>query len=224
MAKVRVYVDAFNVYYGALKNRGAGTKWLDLRALVGTALRSHSVDRVVYCTARVSDPQTNAKQDRYLRALAARGGVDIVEGTYKMREKSGTIVSPPPPPGYPPGNPGRVRIRAPEEKGSDVNLASRLLIDAYEGRFDEAIVMSLDTDLAMPISHVTHHLKKAVGLLVNADRANAAGVRVSTLVAVELRKAAKYCRRYTEVQVRASQLPDPVIGPGGAVIAKPVGW
>lgn len=223
MAKVRIYVDAFNVYYGALKNRGTGTKWLDLERLLMTVLPQHAVDRVVYCTARVSDPAMNQRQDRYLRALKARG-VDIVTGTYKLRDKIGVIVSPPPPPGYPPGNPGRVKVRAPEEKGSDVNLATRLLIDAYEGRFDEAIVMSLDTDLAMPISHVTHRLGMPVGLLVNSDRLQSGGIVRQTKVAAELKMAARYVRLYTEAQVRASQLPDPVVLPSGAAIAKPAGW
>ncbi len=41
-----------------------------------------------------------------------------------------------------------------EEKGSDVNVASRLLIDALTGTIDAALVISNDSDLAFPINYV----------------------------------------------------------------------
>jgi hypothetical protein len=53
-----------------------------------------------------------------------------------------------------------------EEKGSDVNLASHLLFDAFSKSFDCAIVVSGDSDLATPIEMVKSHLKKPVGVLL----------------------------------------------------------
>ena len=38
-----------------------------------------------------------------------------------------------------------------EEKGSDVNVASHLLLDVLKGRVDAAIVISNDSDLRLPI-------------------------------------------------------------------------
>jgi uncharacterized LabA/DUF88 family protein len=38
-----------------------------------------------------------------------------------------------------------------EEKGSDVNLASYLLLDAFNREYDLAVVVSNDSDLAEPI-------------------------------------------------------------------------
>jgi hypothetical protein len=40
-----------------------------------------------------------------------------------------------------------------EEKGSDVNVATHLLIDIYEQRIDAAIVVSNDSYLALPVHH-----------------------------------------------------------------------
>lgn len=40
-----------------------------------------------------------------------------------------------------------------EEKGSDVNVATHLLIDVYEQKIDAAVVISNDSDLALPIRH-----------------------------------------------------------------------
>ncbi len=67
-----VYVDGFNLYYGALK--GSPWKWLDLFLLFKTILQSHHDIRAIkYFTARVSstsgDPSKPRRQDVYLRAL-----------------------------------------------------------------------------------------------------------------------------------------------------------
>lgn len=71
MAGLGVYVDGYNVYYRSLKDRGPRFKWLD-RALVQRKFKGHTVSRLVYCTARVSDQAIAARQDRYLREGAAR--------------------------------------------------------------------------------------------------------------------------------------------------------
>ena len=48
-----VYVDGFNLYYGALK--GSSWKWLDLFALFQNMLQSHhQILSIKYFTARVS--------------------------------------------------------------------------------------------------------------------------------------------------------------------------
>lgn len=52
-----------------------------------------------------------------------------------------------------------------EEKGSDVNLASHLLIDGFRARYDLAVVVSNDSDLKEPIHFVRHELKSPVGVL-----------------------------------------------------------
>lgn len=52
-----------------------------------------------------------------------------------------------------------------EEKGSDVNLATHLLVDAFGGRFDCAVIVSNDSDLVEPIRVVMTDLRKKVGVL-----------------------------------------------------------
>jgi hypothetical protein len=98
--RLGVYVDGYNLYYGArgLCGRGtAGWRWLDIRGLsqrvVSQASRwqNAAISRVVYCTA-VIDAATNPSgyndQDIYLRALTAAGSVDhIAYGNYVARVK-----------------------------------------------------------------------------------------------------------------------------------------
>ena len=53
VVRTRVYVDGFNLYYGALK--GTRFKWLDpIRLAALLLLRGYRIDRLRYFTARVS--------------------------------------------------------------------------------------------------------------------------------------------------------------------------
>ena len=82
--RTRVYVDGFNLYYGALK--GTPFKWLDPVRLTSLLLpRECEIERLRYFTARVSgklDPQAPARQRIYLKALATLPGVEIHYGRF----------------------------------------------------------------------------------------------------------------------------------------------
>jgi hypothetical protein len=199
--RVGAYVDGFNLYYRAkdqFRDLDPATrwKWLDLRALVTSLAgwRGSVVERVVYCTAlrgRTGDPTSLADQETYLGALAESGSIDHVEfGVYVSRMKTGLLVDTAtkpavvvPAPG-PPGLPARqvrtadgtagllVSIEAYEEKGSDVNVGTHLLHDVLTGRVDAAVVVSNDSDLALPLRLAREHVP--VGT-VNPGRTQLAG-------------------------------------------------
>ena len=97
-----------------------------------------------------------------------------------------------------------------EEKGSDVNLASHLLNDAWKGLFDVAVVISNDTDLVEPIRMVTQERNQPV-IIVCTSRRMAAG-----LASVASRK--RYIRKS---HLRKAQFPDPL---PASRIQKPAGW
>ena len=82
--RTRVYVDGFNLYYGALK--GTRFKWVDPVRLAALLLpRGHAIDRLRYFTARVSgkvDPRTPARQRVYLKALATLPEVEVHYGRF----------------------------------------------------------------------------------------------------------------------------------------------
>jgi uncharacterized LabA/DUF88 family protein len=180
--RVGVYVDGFNLYFGARSVCGRGTpgwRWLDIRALAASLLtpswieRGAQIDRVVYCTARVSgieDRSSPADQNVYLRALWLHGSVDeIVLGTFVTRAKVAPLAER--------DARGRTRLArsgrplqvrdargadmprstfmvsylAREEKGTDVNLATHLLVNVLARSVDAAVVISNDSDLELPI-------------------------------------------------------------------------
>jgi uncharacterized LabA/DUF88 family protein len=64
-----------------------------------------------------------------------------------------------------PGGPRFVQVIKTEEKGSDVNLATHLLHDAWHNDYDVAVVITNDSDLVEPIKIVRRDLSKIVGVL-----------------------------------------------------------
>ncbi len=57
------------------------------------------------------------------------------------------------------------KIMKTEEKRSDVNLATLLLTDCFDDDFDEAVLISNDSDLALPVEYVVNRFNKQVGII-----------------------------------------------------------
>src|SRR5947209_10356282 len=152
------YIDAFNLYYGCLK--GTAYKWLNLEQFCQLHFASDTVHRIHYCTARVkprpSDPHQPVRQQTYLRALRTLPCVTIHYGHYLEKKVMMPYANPPA------GGPATVQDIKSEEKGSDVNIATTLLVDAIDGDFEKAVEVSNDSDLAYQIEVV----RKKLGLQV----------------------------------------------------------
>ena len=203
-----VYIDGFNLYHSLLKGNGA-FKWLDLKALSGALLnQDNEIVLIRYFTARVSntpqDPRLAVRQDAYLRALAAHiPELTIQEGQFKTEKKTKPVVSPPPP---------FIEIWHREEKGSDVNLAVNLVNDAWHARWDVALVISNDSDLAEAL-HLVQCQGKPVGVATRFDRPTRRLVENSD-----------FQRRITRTHLTRSQMPDTVPDHAGREIRRPDDW
>ncbi|MEI9907867.1 MAG: NYN domain-containing protein [Actinomycetota bacterium] len=167
-----------------------GWRWLDIRKLSQQLIENQSgwndseVSRVVFCTARISgslNQDGQKRQDVYLRALTRFQSVDEVSlGNYVFRTTKAPLALP-----DRHGRPLLTRPRWPimikeergpirpdtifmasvarrEEKGSDVNVASHLLIDTMDDRIDAALVVSNDSDLAYPLREMRKRIPVAV--------------------------------------------------------------
>ncbi len=143
-----VYVDGFNLFYGAL--RRSPYRWLDVGALARILLPRDDIHRIRYFTARVTsrpdDPGKAQRQDVYLRALRTTPGLTVHFGLYL----TSTVRMPLAAPG--PGVARTVEVIKTEEKGSDVNLATYLLLDAFRQDCQVAVVLTNDSDLKEPIA------------------------------------------------------------------------
>lgn len=160
--KTNVYVDAFNLYYGSLKGT-QGRKWLDLRAWLERLFPNNEIQRIRYFTAlvdaRPNDPQQPARQQAYLRAIKTLPGVSIHYGNYRSRPARMRLAHPEA------TGPNTVEVIKTEEKGSDVNLASFLLLDAFRKDCEVGIVVSNDADLKMPVEIGVNELGLRVGVV-----------------------------------------------------------
>ena len=205
-----IYIDGFNLYYRALKD--TPFRWLDLRKLAEELFPDDVIRSVNYFTAllneRPDNPDQPARQLTYLRALQTVPGLSIYYGTFRPRIKTRRLAEPVP------GLPEYVRILDSEEKGTDVNLATRLLVDGFDGAYQQAVVVSNDSDLASPMRYVRDVLGRKVSV-VNPDNRN--------YTHRGLVDAATYVKRLRPSQLRRSQFPATINDEQGA-ITKPAGW
>lgn len=156
-----LYIDGFNIYYGLVK--GTQYKWLNPIALVNQILPYIDVIKTEYFTADVLpnpfDPDKGNRQELYNRALKTVPYLEIIKGHYSINKTKLPLAC-----DYP-TKLTMVEVMKPEEKGSDVNLATHLLKDAFCNTFHTAIVISNDSDLEEPIKICTQELSKYVYVL-----------------------------------------------------------
>ena len=78
--KTWIYIDGFNLYYGAVKD--TPYRWLDLHKMCQLLLPGHQIARIKYFTARVSgrsnDLSQPTRQQTYLRALRTLANLEII--------------------------------------------------------------------------------------------------------------------------------------------------
>lgn len=106
----------------------------------------------------------------------------------------------------------KAKVIKTQEKGSDVNLASFLLKDAFEG-LKNAVVISGDSDLVTPISF---------------SREMGSNVRVVVpnphITCSALRQAASSLIQLTHSDLEGFQLPDKYTTNSGRIISRPRAW
>jgi hypothetical protein len=242
--RVSVLVDAYNLYYAGRKLCGRGVpgwRWLDIRSLAASLLAEQSaawpgatVERVVYCTARIKgagNPSGAADQDVYLKALLASGSVDHIEyGNYiskvikrplatedtqhkpvivrpnwpVMVQRNGTSV---------PDATFMASVATYEEKGSDVNVAAHLLVDVLANGFEAAVVISNDSDLRWPVQEARRRVPVGV---VNPGSGYTAG-HLSGVPTIGVGR--HWWRTLRAADFVSHQLPDPV-----GSNRRPAGW
>ncbi|WP_299877371.1 NYN domain-containing protein [uncultured Sulfitobacter sp.] len=206
--RARVYIDGFNFYYRRLKK--SKTKWTDLKKLSYEVLSEGDIiDCIRYFTADVSpragDPSAPHRQETYFRALKTIPELTIHKGKFLTKTITRPLVK---------DGVTMVTVHDTEEKGSDVNLASHLLMDAFSESFDVALVFSQDTDLLEPLRMVTQELQKTVVLawFENPQPGK------------KHRQAVSAVRNISDGMLRRSQFPKTVLGQGGVKIHRPESW
>jgi uncharacterized LabA/DUF88 family protein len=205
MSRVNVYVDGFNLYFG-LKSKGWRRHfWLNLVALSHSLLKPNQhLGNVHYFTSRIRANGNNQKdmqrQTCYLEALGTLPDLQTHFGHYlekpRVCKHCGATWM-----GY-------------EEKMTDVNIAVQMLKDAFEDRFDMAILISGDSDLTSPVKTLRNQFpEKRIVIAFPPGRKSA-----------ELSKAAHAFFTIGEANLRQSQLMQQVVRRDGFVLQRPISW
>ena len=210
--RTNFYIDGFNLYHRALKD--TQYRWLDLFKVCQSLARVHEVHRIRYFTAlvipRANNPNSQRRQRIYIRALETIPCLSVHFGQFRPRRKVRPLAN------SVPGKPQFVEILDSEEKGTDVNLATHLLMDGFDGDYEQALVISNDSDLALPIQMIRDRLGLAVGV-VNPNRDHRAPTPG------ELASAATFQRRLRENTLRSCQFPAQLSDEIGT-ITRPAAW
>jgi hypothetical protein len=212
--KTLVYIDGFNLYNGCVKY--SLHKWLNLRKLCESMLLGHEVATIKYFTAKVSarpdDPDQPARQMIYWRALRTIPGLEIIEGTFYETERSMPMADSCHLHKMVDGRPPLVRVVRSEEKGSDVNLGAHMLWDGYKGFYEQAVVITNDSDLATPFTMVSKGLGLPVGIINPHEHHSK-----------KLKPLATFMARIREDDLANSQFDNPIRDAKGE-IRKPDKW
>lgn len=205
MQRVISYIDGFNLYFGLRERGWRKYYWLDMAAMSRALLKpGQSLAGCYYFTARIKADrpgfQSRRKQKIWLAALATRADIACRFGQYLHKEMQCKRCN--------------HTWQQPEEKMTDVNIATQLVADAYEDRYDTALLVSGDSDLAPPVRLIrTRFPNKRVVVVFPPKRH-----------AVQLRSAAHSYLHLGEDKLRNNLLPDEITGKNGFVLQRPDAW
>ncbi|UYN82877.1 MAG: NYN domain-containing protein [Microcella sp.] len=210
-----MYVDGFNLYRQKLQHH-PDAKWLDLVKLSELLLPTHDIVGVEYFTALLkpalgTDPQAPIRQQTYLRALTSLPTVRQHFGQFRHDTRRLPVI---PIELDEAGAPRRVKVRKTEEKGSDVNLAARMVVDASRQRADVYVLVSNDSDFADMLRLLGDELNARFGLFSPVESPAARLLQQRPLFIKPIRRAV----------LLASQLPRAVVTPDGKTVHRPAEW
>lgn len=203
--RVIVYIDGFNLYFGLRSKNWRKYYWLDLMRLSQALLKSDQVlESVRYFTTRICDNGRNSEDMRrqvtYLEALGTLEGLSIEYGHYLSKTRKCM----------------KCAAKWPdyEEKMTDVNIAVRLMSDAFDDRFDTALLISGDSDLTTPVEQVCKRFPKKRVIVVSPPGRHSSN----------LNKAASGGFVLGEAKLRQSQLPATIERQDGYLLHRPEHW
>jgi hypothetical protein len=202
---VIAYIDGFNLYFG-LKSKGWKRHyWLDVVGLSRALLKpGQTLQAAHYFTARIRLTGNNhadmQRQADYLDALATLPLLTIQFGHYLPKGRQCRRC----------GNTWTDY----EEKMTDVNIAVQLLADAFDDRFDTALLISADSDLTTPVQQVRARFPAKRVIVAQPPGRNS----------VQLATAATAAFTISETKIRQNQLPEVVTTASGYVIHRPAHW
>lgn len=199
--KVMAFIDGFNLYHSIddlqINNH---LKWLDIWKLCESSLNeTEKLIAVKYFTAYTEwNRRKVARHKIYIRALES-SGVEIVRGRFAKETKTDINT----------GN----RVEIYEEKETDINIAISLINHAVNDDYDQALVITADSDQVPTLEMVRNKFEKEIRLLIPMNRR-----------ADELKRNATFHETLSVSKLESCLFPDTVQLDGDNQITKPENW
>ncbi|SEG00217.1 NYN domain-containing protein [Halpernia humi] len=199
--RVIVYIDGFNLYFGLMEAGFDYLRWLNVKLLAENIINSNQIlEKVIYFTSRVNgNPDKQKRQSTYLEALEVKN-VDIIYGQYNFNTEECKRC-------------GNVWAN-PKEKMTDVNIATQILIDAFNNKFDMAILISGDSDLVPPLKVINSQFKDKRVFVAFPPKRNS----------VALKNQSKGSMVIGRKTLKESQLEEAIKNKFGYILTKPNEW
>ncbi len=205
MRRVITYIDGFNLYFGLKAKGWRRYLWLNPQLLGGNLLKSdQQLVGTKYFTARIAadsrDPDKHRRQGTFLEAIETLPATTIYYGHYLRKPQRCFSCG--------------AQWMSHEEKITDVQIAVELLGDAVDDRFDVALVISADSDLAPPITAVRARFpNKTIAVACPPERRSQ-----------KLQSVANGYFTLGRKVIQDSQFPDAVLKANGFVLTRPTKW
>lgn len=212
--RVICYIDGYNLYFGLREKIHAQTSngqhpnlhwkrylWLDVVKLSESLLQPNQVLlRTKYFTSRIrGKPESEKRQSLFLEAAYSLPNIKIFFGTFhpdlkecRHCKKTGFH---------------------PQEKKTDVNIATQILHDAIFNNFDTAFLITGDSDQVPTIEMTRSIFRKRIVVFFPPRRHSA-----------DLQGVATAVYRIGEAKFLQSLLPEKVKLPSGKIIECPEKW
>jgi uncharacterized LabA/DUF88 family protein len=205
MSRVITYIDGFNLYFGMRSKGWRRYYWLDVHGLSHALLKpNQELAAAHYFTARIRANGRNVddmrRQSLYIEALQTLPDTTLHFGHYLDKPRQCRQCG--------------AQWMDYEEKMTDVNIAVQLLADAFDDRFDTALIISADSDLTTPVRRVRQQFPAKRVVIAQPPG----------------RRSASLCNNATgyftigEAKLRSSLLPDRVTRADGFELARPAHW
>ena len=199
--RVNVYIDGFNLYHSTLQHAHPDYRWLNLLELSKRLInpKTEEVQTVYYFSALAAwIPERAKKHILYIQALRTMGVKDIL-GKFTIRERKCPLCT--------------KCFQSHEEKKTDINIAVTLLTDGMADKFDTALILSGDSDLAPVITKLKALCpNKKVGIIVPQNQS-----------AMNLKKHSDFFKKIQDRDLKKSLLPEQITY-HGKIITAPTGW
>jgi len=199
--RINVYIDGFNLYHSTLQHSHPNFRWLNLFELSKRIIshKTEEINAVYYFSALATWRLEKAKKHLlYINALRTVGVKDIL-GKFTLRDRKCPLCN--------------NCYQAHEEKKTDINIAITLLADGMKDKFDTALILSGDSDLAPVITKLKMlSPAKKVGIIVPQNQS-----------AMNLKQHADFFKKIQDKDLKKSLLPEQVIY-NGKILTAPAGW